>query len=65
MQRDVIAKRLRELRGERSQIEVAMAIGVTKGAISMYECGDRVPSDDIKVKLADYYGVTVQEIFYS
>ena len=65
MQRDVIAKRLRELRWERSQIEVAMAIGVTKGAISMYECGDRVPSDDIKVKLADYYGVTVQEIFYS
>ena len=65
MQRDVIAKRLRELRGERSQTEVAMAIGVTKGAISMYECGDRVPSDDIKVKLADYYGVTVQEIFYS
>ena len=59
-----IAARLRELRGTRTVRAVASAIGVTPQAISHYETGQRVPSDDIKVKLAEYYHKTVQEIFY-
>jgi len=30
----------------------------------MYELGYRVPRDEIKMKLADYYGVTVQSLFF-
>lgn len=64
MQRDEIGKRLRDLRGNKTQVEVAMSVGVTKQAINNYEIGARVPSDDIKVKLAEYFGKTVQSIFY-
>lgn len=65
MDRNAIAERLRKLRGAKRREEVALACGVTAQAISMYETGARVPNDDIKVRLADYYGQTVQSIFYS
>lgn len=60
----VIGARLKELRGDKSREEVGMAVGVTAQAICNYECGIRTPSDDIKVKLAKFYGKTVQSIFY-
>lgn len=60
----VIGARLKELRGDKSREEVGMAVGVTSQAICNYECGIRTPSDDIKVKLAKFYGKTVQSIFY-
>lgn len=59
-----IAKRLSKLRGKRTQKEVADAIGVSVSAVAMYERGDRVPKDEIKIKIAKYYGKTVQEIFF-
>lgn len=64
MQRELIGRRIRKLRGKRPRSEVGRAIGVTRQAIQAYENGDRVPADDIKIKLADYFGVTVQELFY-
>lgn len=60
-----IAKRLVELRGDKTREEVAKAIGVSKSAIAMYETGERIPRDPIKLKIADYYGKTVQEIFFT
>lgn len=61
---DTIAEKLIKLRGEKSREEVAKAVGVSVSAISMYENGERVPRDDIKIKLAEYYKRTVQEIFF-
>jgi transcriptional regulator with XRE-family HTH domain len=63
-ERKQIGERLRKLRGDKSREEVAIAIGVTAQAISNYEIGIRVPSDIIKCKLAEYFGKTVQSIFY-
>jgi len=63
--KESIGKRLLVLRGYKSQREVAQAVGLTVGAIGMYENGKRIPKDDIKIKLANYYGVTVQELFFS
>lgn len=60
-----IAKKLVELRGDRSQNEVATAVGVSVSAIAMYESGQRIPRDEIKIRLADYYKVSVADIFYS
>lgn len=65
MKRREIGSRLTELRAERSQMEVAEAIGITQAALSMYERGERVPRDDLKIKLADYYGKTVSDIFFN
>lgn len=59
-----IAERLVAARGERTRQEVASAVGISLSALSMYETGQRVPRDEIKVALANYYGKTVQELFY-
>lgn len=61
----LIGARLKELRGARSQQEVANDLKLTPMAISGYERGERIPLDDIKVRLASYYGKTVQEIFFT
>lgn len=60
-----IAERLRELRGEKSQREVAEAVGTTAMAISLYESGERIPKDEIKIRLAKYYETTVDALFYA
>lgn len=58
-------KRLLELRGNKSRAEVAKAVNIATSTLSMYELEHRIPRDPIKIKLAQYYGVTVQEIFFS
>ena len=59
-----VAERLQRLRGERSREEVAKAVGVSISAIAMYENGERIPRDGIKLKIAEYYQKSVQEIFF-
>ncbi|MEE1495975.1 MAG: helix-turn-helix transcriptional regulator [Clostridium sp.] len=59
-----MAERLTQLRGDRSREEVAKAIGISVSAISMYENGERIPRDSIKIKLAAYFNKSVQEIFF-
>ena len=64
MDRTKISKNLIALRGEKSREEVAFSIGISASALSMYEAGQRIPRDEIKLKLAEYYGVDVQSIFF-
>lgn len=64
MEMQVIAKKLIELRGAKTQKEVAEAIGVSVSAIGMYETGVRIPRDEIKIKIANYYKVSVGDIFF-
>lgn len=59
-----IAERLVQARGNIPRDIVASAVGISLSAISMYENGQRVPRDEIKVKLADYYHTTVQALFF-
>ncbi len=63
--RESIGLKLRELRGKRSRAEVASAIGVSVSAIQMYENGTRIPRDQTKSAIADFYGETVGAIFYA
>lgn len=56
--------RLRKLRGDKTRKEVAEAVGITERALQSYELGDRTPRDDVKLRLAEYYGKTVQYIFF-
>lgn len=60
----LIAKRLLELRGDASREETAQAIEISVSALQMYENAQRVPKDEIKIRIANYYGKTVQEIFF-
>lgn len=62
--RTVVGERLKALRGSRTQAEVANALEVTPMAVSQWESGARMPSDDMKVKIAAYYKKTVMTIFF-
>ena len=59
-----IGKRLTVLRGKKTQEDVANAVGISASALSMYECGERIPRDDVKIKLAHYFRTSVQSIFF-
>ncbi len=65
MNRELIAARLIKLRGQKTQKEVADAIGVAQSTYAMYESGKRIPSDEVKIELAAYYNTTVQAIFFT
>ena len=58
-------KRLRELRGIRTQKEIADQLGFSVPTLSSYERGTRTPTDRRKQRIADFYGATVQEIFFA
>ena len=57
-------EKLKELRGTRSQDEIAREIGITKSSWAMYERNERVPRDEVKIRIADYFHKSVQEIFF-
>ena len=59
-----IAEKLIVLRNGRSREEVAKALGISVSALAMYEQGQRIPRDSIKVKIAKYYGKSVGYIFF-
>ena len=60
-----IGKKLTKLRWDESQDIVANAVGISRSALSMYEQGNRIPRDEIKLRLANYYGTSVQELFFN
>lgn len=60
-----IGNRLRILRGEKSIDSVANDLGISRSALNMYELGERIPRDSRKIQLAQYYGVTIEQLFFS
>jgi len=54
----LMIKKLREER-KLSQKDIADHLGVTRQAVNSYECGRREPDFKVLIKLADYFGVTV------
>jgi len=65
MNQKLIGNRIRELRGDKSQDELAKGLGISKSALAMYERGERVPRDEIKIRIAQYFNKSVQEIFFN
>lgn len=62
-----IGTRLRTMRMERGESveDVAKSIGVSNSAIGMYEGGQRVPRDEIKIKIAEHFNMPVETIFFA
>ena len=65
MNKEAMAEKLRKLRGNKSRQEVADACNISTSALAMYEQGERVPRDEVKVRLASYYNRTVNYIFFT
>lgn len=61
----IIGERLRMLRGEEPREAVCNDVGISYSALAMYETGERVPRDEIKVALARRYNTTVEAIFFA
>ena len=64
IRKKIIGNRLRNLRQGRSLSYVSHDLGIGVSTLCMYERGLRTPSDDTKIKIAEYYGTTVHDIFF-
>ena len=57
-------EKLRNLRGKTSKRKVAEELGISFSSYVKYERNERIPRDDIKIKIAEYYRTSVQDIFF-
>jgi len=57
--------KLKALRGTRSQREVARELGITRQMLSAIETGERTPSLELANKIAAFYGVPIEDIFFN
>ena len=65
MDRKAVGERLRALRGERTLEEVSKALNVSAMAISLWERGERIPNDDMKIRISAFYGRSISSIFFN
>lgn len=65
MNKEKIGLILTNLRGNESREEISRKIGVSVSAWQMYENGQRIPKDEIKIKIASHFKKSVGEIFYT
>lgn len=65
IQKETTGTILRKLRGDRTQEEIAAALGITKSSWAMYERDERVPRDEVKIRIAKFFGKSVEELFYT
>jgi conserved domain protein len=59
-----LREKLIHLRGDKTQKEVSEAIGISTSTLGMYETGERIPRDEIKKKIAKYYNVSIEYLFF-
>lgn len=61
-----VAERIKEARLEKgmTQAQLAEKCGVSESAIQMYEIGQRVPRDSLKIVLASVLEKPVQDLFF-
>lgn len=61
---DMLATNLRIQRAKKRvrQQDVADAVSIDQAALSQYENGTRVPSVETVVRLADYYGISLDTL---
>lgn len=62
-----IGDTLKELRKAKRKtvVEAASGIGITPSALSNYENNLRVPRDDVKIAISEYYKKPIQKIFFA
>lgn len=58
---NVLGKRIKFLREEKelSQLKFAKTLNISNSTLSQYEAGNRIPGDEIKKKIAEYFNVSL------
>ena len=65
MNKKEMANRLIKLRGTLPREKVCNDLNISFSSLQSYELGTKVPKDETKIKLANYYRTTVQDIFFN
>lgn len=63
----IIGQRIKALREELgiSREQFSNEVGITLSAVSMYENGQRIPRDEIKVKIARVLKTSIEALFFT
>lgn len=63
----VIGERIKNLREKRklTREKFCNEVGITLSSLSMYENGQRIPRDEIKVKIARLLEVSIEALFFT
>lgn len=58
---NVLGERIKMLRNEYglTQLELSLKLNIGNTTLSQYESGQRIPSDEIKMKICDYFDVSM------
>lgn len=57
--------KIRAMRGTESQQALADKLKISKSALAMYERGERIPRDEVKIRIAQHFGVSIESIFFA
>lgn len=52
------------LKANKTQEQVAKELDISRSALNSYELGQRVPRDAVKIKLSNYFGISIEELFF-
>jgi len=65
MLNNVLGMRIKRLRQEKklSQLELAEFLNISNTTLSQYESGKRIPGDEIKIKIAQFFNVSIDYLF--
>lgn len=61
---NTIGEKLRDLRGEKSIAIVSKDTGISEKSLYSYENDDRIPSDERKYILANYFKTSIDSLFF-
>lgn len=63
----VIGERIKRLRENRnlSRESFCNEVGITLSSLSMYENGQRIPRDEIKIKIARLLEISIEALFFT
>ena len=61
-----IGEKITFLRNEMNitQKELAQKLGISVASIAMYELNERIPRDEMKKKISEFFKVPVQDLFF-
>lgn len=67
MNAEVIGKKIKNLREKNniSRENFANAVEISQSALSMYENGQRIPRDEVKLRIASFFNTSIEELFFT
>lgn len=67
MNAEVIGEKIKILREKNniSRENFANAVEISQSALSMYENGQRIPRDEVKLRIARFFNTSIEELFFT